>query len=304
MQRHHDMQIFQALSERHSLMSVAAHLGVSVATVTRAIDRLEARLNQPLLLRSTRGVSLTGAGIAYLADCSRILQEVANSEASAQGLHQQARGNLSLFAPRLFNSYILPPILAGYLKQCPQMKVFMRLHDRSPGMLEEGIDVALVIGELPGSSLIARPVGHVHTITCASPAYLATQGTPQVPADLKTHSLIASQGQREWLQWSFQHQGQTLSIKARPRLACATLQGAINIACSGAGLVQSLSYPLFDHLQSGQLCRVLQPYEPAPVPVHLVYREGHKASMRVRSFVDYALPRLRAHPALLTTQPG
>ncbi|MDB5994330.1 MAG: putative Transcriptional regulator, LysR family [Pseudomonas sp.] len=298
MDRYHEMLMFEALSERPSLAAAARRLDVSGPTVVRAVARLEARLGVPLLQRSTRGVLLTEAGAAFMADCSRILKDIDRAEASAKGLHVEAQGNLTVLMPLLFSRYVMTPMLGRYMDVYPDVKVFAHYHDRFPNMNEEGLDVAVLVGHLPNSSLIARPVGHVRSIVCGSPAYLATHGEPVVPEDLKQHRLIATQGYRDKVLWEFQNQGEPGRIKARSRVSCATVQAAIDAASHGAGLTRCLSYPVYDYLSSGRLRRVLQPYELPALPVHVVYRERRKASMRVRSFVDFIVEGLREHPAM------
>lgn len=293
MDRYRDMQMFQALSGQPSLAAAARRLNVSGPTVIRAIARLEARLRVQLLLRTTRGISLTEAGAVFMADCSRILGAVAHAEAAANGAHVHAQGNLTMLLPLLFSRYVMAPVLADYLERFPDVRLFAHYHDRYPNWNEEAVDVAILLGALPSSSLIARPVGHVRSIVCASPAYLLARGEPLQPQDIKQHRLIATQAYPEWVQWDFRH----ASIKARARLSCATVQGAINAALHGAGLLRCLSYPVHDHLVSGRLRRVLEAHEPPPLPVHVVYREGRNASMRVRSFVDFSVAALREHPA-------
>lgn len=298
MDRYHEMLMFEALSERPSLAAAARRLAVSGPTVVRAIARLEARLGVPLLQRSTRGVSLTEAGGAFMADCSRILKDIDLAEASAKGSHVQAQGNLTVLMPLLFSRYVMAPMLGSYLEAYPDVKVFADYHDRFPNMNEEGLDVAVLVGHLPNSSLIARPVGHVRSIVCGSPTYLARHGEPAVPEDLKQHRLVAIQGYRDKVQWDFQNQGEPNNIKARSRVNCATVQAAIDAASHGAGLTRCPSYPVYDYLSSGHLRRVLQAYELPALPVHVVYRERRKVSMRVRSFVDYMVEGLREHPAM------
>jgi DNA-binding transcriptional LysR family regulator len=165
-------------------------------------------------------------------------------------------------------------------------------------MNEEGIDVAVLVGHLPSSSLIARQVGHVRAMVCSSPAYLATHGEPGVPEDLQKHRLVATHAYRDRVQWDFQHDGEVNHLKARARISCATVQAAIDAAAYGAGITRCLSYPLYEYLNTGRLRRVLQTYELPALPVHVVYREGRKASMRVRSFVDHIVGGLREHPAM------
>ncbi|AZF06258.1 LysR substrate-binding domain-containing protein [Pseudomonas sp. R5-89-07] len=290
MERYRDMQLFAALADQPSLAAAARVARVSGPTLVRAIARLEARLRVMLLQRSTRGVSLTDAGNAYMADCVRLLAAVEAAEASAKGLHSQAQGNLRVFLPLLFSRYVMAPVLAAYMDRYPQVRLVAHYHDYYPNLHEEGLDVAVLVGELPSSSLIARPVGHVRHILCASPGYLAAHGEPMHPDALKQHHLIAS---TDPAQWDFPH----YQLKARARLRCATVQGAINAAVQGAGVIRCLSYPVHDHLMSGQLRRILPAFELPPEPVQVVYREGRHAPMRVRSFVDDCVAALRAHPA-------
>ncbi|RON57554.1 LysR family transcriptional regulator [Pseudomonas frederiksbergensis] len=303
MDRYHEMQMFEALSEHPSLASAARRLDVSGPTVVRAIARLEARLGVALLVRSTRGVALTEAGAAFMVDCSRILKEIEEAEASAKGLHVEAQGNLKVMLPLLFSRYVMTSMLANYMSMYPAVRVFAQYHDRFPNMNEDGLDVAVLVGNLPNSSLIARPVGYVRSIVCASPVYLARQGEPQVPEDLRHHRLVATHAYRDKVQWDFQQEGELNPIKAHTRLSCATVQAAIDATAHGAGLMRCLSYPLYDYLKSGQLRRVLQAYELPALPVHVVYREGRKASMRVRSFVDFIVDGLREHPAMRADAP-
>ncbi|AZE56226.1 Transcriptional regulator, LysR family [Pseudomonas synxantha] len=290
MERFRDMQLFAALAGQPSLASAARRALVSGPTLVRAVARLEARLRVVLLQRSTRGVNLTDAGQAYLADCVRLLAAVDAAEASANGAHVHAQGNLRICLPLLFSRYVMAPLLAGYMDHYPSMRVIAHYHDYYPNLHEEGFDVAVWVGELPNSSLIARQVGQVRTLLCASPTYLAARGEPRHPADLKRHHLIAS---AEAVHWGFPH----YTLKARARLSCATVQGAINAAVQGAGVIRCLSYPVHDHLINGQLRRLLPAFELPPLPVHVIYREGRHASMRVRSFVDYCVTALREHPA-------
>ncbi|ARB27486.1 LysR family transcriptional regulator [Pseudomonas tolaasii] len=290
MERYRDMQLFATLADHPSLASAARSAGVSGPTLVRAIARLEARLRVKLLQRSTRGVSLTEAGNAYLVDCIRLLAAVDAAEASAKGLHVEAQGNLRVFLPFLFSRYVMAPALASYMERYPDVNLVARYHDYYPNLHEEGLDVAVLVGELPNSSLIAREVGQVRHILCASPEYLAAHGQLQHPEDLKRHRLVASADQVHWDFAGYQ-------LKARARLSCATVQGAINAAVHGAGLIRCQSYAVHEHLLSGQLVRVLPGYELPAMPVHVVYREGRNAPMRVRSFVDHCVATLREHPA-------
>lgn len=298
MDRHHEMRVFQAVAGDLSLAAAARRLNLSPPTVSRAIDALERRLGVALLQRSTRGVGLTEAGRRFVGDCQRILREVDEAEASASGLHLQPRGQLNLSMPLLFGQQLLTPILLDYLDDYPEVQVFARYLDRFPNLHEEGVDVAVLVGTLPDSSLFALQVGSIRRILCASPAYLARHGTPALPQDLSQHRLLHSSADARLPEWRFHNQGEVFNLAFQPRLSCATNQAAIAAACRDAGLTRCMSYQVHDLLQQGRLNRVLRDFEPPALAVHIVYREGRKAAARVRSFVDFAVARLREHPAL------
>lgn len=298
MDRYHEMVVFQAVAESLSLAAAARRLSLSVPTVMRATADLESRLGVMLLTRSTRGVKLTDMGVRFLADCSRIIQEVNAAEVRANGLHVQPRGNLTLLMPLLFSRQVMSPILIDYLNLYPDVMIFAQYHDRFPNMHEEGLDVAVLIGDLPSSALVAIKVGNVRYAVCGSPAYLAAHGEPRLPADISKHRIVHPYFGGGLVEWRFEEDKQPLAVKFRPRLHCTTVQTAIAAAAHGAGLTRCLSYQLYDYFQQGSLQRVLSAYELPPMPVHLVYRGGRKASARVRSFVDFAVAYLRQHPAL------
>jgi len=298
MDRQQEMQVLLAVQSDLSLAAAARRLAVSAPTVSRAIGALERRLGVALLKRSTRGVSLTAAGERFAVDCRRILGEVHEAEAAASGLHLEARGLLTLATPLLFGQQLLMPIILDYLEAYPQVQIIGDFSDRRPNLHEEGLDVAVLVGDLPDSSLFARNVGSIHPIVCASPGYLAQHGQPLDPQALSSHHIIHSSADSRVPEWCFQQQGQSVSVTLRPRLSCTTHQAAIAACCRGAGLTRCMSYQVHRQLQSGQLQAVLGDYQTAAIPVHLVYREGRKAAAKVRSFVDFSVARLRAEPSL------
>lgn len=298
MDRHGQMQAFLAVSQTLSLAAAARQLGLSAPTVTRAVEALEQRLGLALLQRSTQGVTLTEAGQRFAADCERLLQQVREAEASAAGLHLEPRGRLTVSMPLLLGQQVLTPMLLDYLQRFPDVDVVVRYLERLPNLHEEGLDVAIVAGNLPDSSLVALPVGQVRRVVCASPGYLARHGEPQAPADLARHRIIHALADSRLPEWRFRVDGELRPYPLRPRLACATTQGAIQAACLGGGLTRCLGYQAHEQLANGQLRTVLAPFAPPPVPLHVVYREGRRAAARVRSFVDLAVAGLRNHGAL------
>ena len=298
MDRFQEMTVFEAVADEMSLAAAARRLYLSAPTVTRAIDALEQRLGVSLLQRSTRGVFLTETGERFLADCRRILTEVAGADRSASGLHTSPQGRLQVSMPLLFGQSLMTPILLEYLQAHPRVEVFGVYQDRVPNLHEEGIEVAVQVGALPDSSLFAAKVGDVRRIICASPDYLAAQGTPSQPEQLIEHQIVHSSADARTPEWQFVQQGVVKRYGLLPRLSCATNHAAIAAAERGAGLVRCMSYQVHESLALGRLQPVLQEFELPVLPVHVVYREGRRAAARVRSFVDLAVSRLRVHPAL------
>jgi DNA-binding transcriptional LysR family regulator len=301
MDRFHAMQIYLAVAEELSMAAAARRLALSVPTITRAIDALELHLGTQLFNRNTQGVTLTEAGDRFLQDCRHLLSAVSDAEASARGLHKEPRGQLHLSMPLLFALQIAPTLLLDYLAEHVGVACTVQYQDHAPHLQQEGIDVAIVVGELKDSSLFASKVGYVRRIVCASPAYLShQQGVPRSPHDLLQHSIIHNSADMPLLEWRFQQQAAALNLRLSSRLSCTSTQAAITAALCGAGLLSCLNFQVSQQLERGELQVVLQPFELPAVPVHVVYREGRKAATRVRSFVDYAVQRLRQHPTLLS----
>ncbi|AXK54756.1 MULTISPECIES: LysR family transcriptional regulator [Pseudomonas] len=298
MDRFQEMQVFVCVAQEQGFAAAARRLSLSAASVTRAVAALEQRIGTQLLIRTTRSVHLSEAGQGYLEDCRRILAEVQDAEASAAGIHAQPRGQLTLTAPVLFGDLFVTPLLVRYLQRYPQVNVNALLLDRVASMVEEGIDVAIRIGELPDSGQHSVRVGEVRRVVCAAPEFLAVHGRPQHPDDLRQAPVIAPSSVGQARNWQFNDAGRPLSIRPEPRLLVSANQAAISAACLGLGLTRVLSYQVADQVAAGQLEIVLQAFELAPLPIHVVYQGGRKAPARVRSFVDFAVQALREHPSL------
>ncbi|HXQ99975.1 MAG TPA: LysR substrate-binding domain-containing protein [Pseudomonas sp.] len=298
MDRHQQMTVFEAVATEQGLAAASRRLGLSQATVSRSLAALEKRLGTPLLIRSTRGVALTEVGRQFASECTRLLHLAREADASANGLHVEPRGSLTVVSPRIFGDHLLMPLLLDYLNTWPAVEVFVTYQDPFPNLHEEGVDVAILIGRLPDACMVARHVGMVRQTICASPAYLQRYAAPQTPQELAAHSLVFCAADSRNLEWRFEHQGAPLTVGIKPVLRCTTRSAAIDAAILGAGLIRCLSYQVHEPIADGRLQRVLGTFEPPAVPVHLVYREGRRASARVRSFVDFAVPRLRLHPVL------
>jgi DNA-binding transcriptional LysR family regulator len=298
MDRLQAMTTFVAVVDSGGFASAARKLNLSPPVVTRAVAELEERLGLRLLTRTTRVVRVTDAGARFAEDCRRILAEIDEAETAAAGTHAAPRGTLTLTAPVLFGQLYVTPILVSYLQQFPEVDAQCLFLDRVVNVVEEGIDVAVRIGELPDSSLQAVRVGRVRRVLVASPAYLQAHGVPQRPEDLATHTIASATGVSPVSEWRFNDAGTPFVQRLQPRLRTTTNDSAIAAAVAGLGITRLLSYQVAAHVRSGALQMVLEDFETAPIPVQVVHHEGRRATQKVRAFVDLAVAALRADPAL------
>jgi DNA-binding transcriptional LysR family regulator len=298
MDRFQALQIFVKVAELGGFAAAARDLGLSPPGVTRAVAGLEDRLGARLFVRTTRSVRLTETGTRFLDDAKRILMDLAEAEEAAVGSHAAPRGELRITAPVLFGRLYVAPILGDYLDQYPQVNAETMFVDRVVNMMDEGLDVAVRIGDLPDSSLSAIRVGTVRRVMFASPDYLARHGTPQRPHDLKGHRLIHSLAVGAGGDWTFQDKGKALSIKVNQRLRMNTNDAVIELALRGWGLSRLMSYQVAAHLSEGQLQTVLEEFETTPLPIHVLHGQGRRVSAKVRSFVDHMAERLRTDATL------
>ena len=294
MDRFHLMSVYVAVAEEEGFAVAARRLRMSPPAVTRAVAALEEQLGVKLLNRTTRFVRATEAGQRYLEDARRILGEVDAADEAAAGINAEPRGHLSVTAPVLFGRMFVMPGIVDYLNTYPGTEVSAVFLDRVVNMLEEGIDVGVRIGELPDSSLRALRVGSVRLVLCASPEYLQGHALPQKPQDLLDHSMIVSSTGSNVVDWRFD----SVTLRIQPRLTVTTNDAAIEAARRGLGITRLLSYQVAPQLASNDLKTVLDNYEPPPLPIHIVHREGRYASARIRAFVDLMAKRLRADKTL------
>ncbi|MCA9660645.1 MAG: LysR family transcriptional regulator [Myxococcales bacterium] len=292
------MRVFVRVAECRGFAEAARQLGISRAAVTRAVSALEERLGVRLLSRTTRSVSLTEAGASYFEDCQRILADIDDAAAAAAGSNLRPRGTLRVTSSVLFGQLHVLPIVTDYLDAFPEAQVQALFVDRVTHMIDEGIDVAVRLGRLPDSSLMATRVGSVRRVICASPGYLERRGVPEDPGALSGHQVVVGGDESERVEWRLSEGGEPCVVRVRPRLACSTNHAAISAALAGWGLARVLSYQIGAALASGELVAVLEDYEPPPIPVHVVWSGGRRAPAKVRAFVDLAVERLRANPLL------
>ena len=296
MDRFHELEVFVAVAEELSFAGAARRMDVSPAAVTRAIGALEDRLGVRLLRRTTRQVSTTAAGDAYLEDARRLLLDLQSADAALAGTEATPRGQISITAPQLFGRDFVLPGIMEYLGRYPESSVNAVFLDRVVNLLDEGLDVGIRIAQLEDSGLIARHVGSIRTVLCASPDYVRGNHKPDRPEDLTraTTIAVAATGSA----WQFREGRRTRSVRLRPRLTVTTNDAAIAAAVSGFGIVRLLSYQVAADVQAGRLQLLLEDYEPPPRPVSIVHREGRRPSARVRAFVDLLTERLRGDERL------
>ena len=297
MDRFHAIQVFVKVAECGGFAAAARDLAISPPAVTRAVALLEDRLGTRLFVRTTRSVRLTESGERFLQDGRRILLELEEAEEAAVGSHAAPRGELHVTAPVLFGRMFVTPILGDFLDMFPLVSARTLFVDRVVNLMDEGLDVAIRIGDLPDSSLIAVRAGTVRRVMFASPDYLRTHGLPQHPEDLTDHRLIQSLPMGTSPEWPFQKNDAPLSVRAEPRLRMNTNDAVIELVVRGWGISRLLSYQIAPYLADGRLQAVLSEFELPPLPIHVVHQEGRIVSAKVRSFVDYMAERLRADPA-------
>lgn len=293
------MQVFVAVGEEQGFAAAARRLALSPPVVTRTIAALEERLGIKLFQRTTRIVRLTEAGTRYLLDCKRLLAEVEDAEQALSGSHTELRGSLSITASVMFGRLFVAPILFQFLDQHPKVNGRAVLVDRVVDLIDEGLDVGVRIAHLADASFTAIRVGSVRRVVCASPAYLKRHGVPQTPGDLADHDAVSFSADRSAPAWSFgSGKKKTHSVHPRSRLLVNSSEVALEAAAAGAGVTRVLSYMAASAVKSGQLRIILREFEPEPIPIHVIHREGKRAAARVRAFVDFAVDRLRHHPLL------
>ncbi len=293
MDRLHELEVFVAVADAGSFAKAGVRLRLSPPAVTRAISALEDRLGARVFNRTTRSLTITDTGQRFLENAKRILSDLDMAEKDAVGETAVPHGHLSVTASVTFGRSALTPIVCAFLNQNPRISVSVLLLDRITNLIEEGIDVAVRIGPLPDSNLVARKVGLVRRILVASPDYLAKRGTPQLPADLRLHSMIAFTGLMPNREWRFMNGRSGQSVSFMPRLEINDAVSAIAAAEMGDGITIALSYMVADKIKDGRLVLVLDEFTPPALPVNLVYAQSRLISSKIRAFVDFARPRLR-----------
>jgi DNA-binding transcriptional LysR family regulator len=287
MDRLEELAIFVAITDAGSLVGASRRLRHSPPAVTRALSALEDRIGLRLVERTTRRLAPTEAGSA-LADRARTLL-ADYDQALAGALQAPVRGVLRITAPVHFGRRHVAPIVSAFLNAYPDVRVELSLSDRNLDLIDEGLDLAVRIGPLVDSSLVARQIGSVRRVVVASPAYLERRGVPQRPPDLAAHDTIFGMARSPAREWRFGPSPRGAVVRLSPRLLVDDVEAQLQAAKAGRGVARPLSYQVADELADGSLIRLLQEFEPEPFPVNLVTLSRSHMAPKVRAFLDSAI---------------
>ena len=288
------MQSFARIVERGSLTAAAESLRVSLPGMVRTLAALEAGLGVRLINRTTRRMALTNEGREYYDCCKRVLADVEQAEGALSAGQDTPRGRLRMTASVMLGLMHVAPVLNAFAARHPAVDAELLLLDQPLDLVAEGIDLAVRVGRLPDSALVAIPVGLARRMLCASPAYLKAAGTPRSPKELAAHRCVASSGPGRAYQWQLGPGKQPKPVKVRPRFSSNQIAAAIDAAVAGLGIGQFLDYQVRAHLASGRLKRILVDFEPPAQPINVVHPHARQPPPNVRAFIDWGVPQLRS----------
>jgi DNA-binding transcriptional LysR family regulator len=280
------MHAFVTVADLQGFAPAARKLGLSPSGVTRLIAALEDRLGARLLQRTTRQVALTDVGARYLERARRILADVEEAESSVEGERTQPGGRLVVSAPVGFGRLHVSPVMSAYLKRYPEVSSELRLSDRMINLVEEGVDLAVRIGHLPDSTLVARHVGEMRRIVVASQDYLKRRGEPKTPGEIASHDTILFGAMTAAPDWRFVEGGSEIRVAISPRFSTNSADAAIQYAEAGGGLTRVMAYQAAASLKAQRLRIVLAAFEQPAMPIHIVYPTSRLLSAKVRTFID------------------
>lgn len=291
------MTILLAAVDAGSLSAASRQLRLPLATVSRRVSELEEHLKIRLLLRGSRKLTLTDSGRSYVASCRRIMEDIAEAERTAAGEYLTPRGELTISVSQIMGRLHVMPVVDEFMRAYPDICMRVLLNDRRVDLLEEDVDLALRVYELADSSMIAVRVGMFRRVLCASPAYLKVKGVPKHPMDLRLHDCVAydraiipgSGGSS----WEFGSKEPLVVVPISYRLLVNSVEGAASAAVAGAGVVRIPSYLANGFIEAGLLVALLEEYEPPLLPANLIYPAQRKVPLKLRAFVDFALPPLK-----------
>lgn len=296
MDRIDEITAFAAVADTRSFTQGAKRLGVSSAQVSKLVARLENRLGARLLNRTTRDVALTDTGRAYLERARAVLEDFEILEGSVRDQDGCPRGTLKISAPVTFGAQQLTPALLEFAAAHPEVSLEVSQTDRMVNLVEEGFDVAVRIGRLSDSSLVARKLADVKLVTCASPAYVAKHGAPQTLADLSKHEAVIDTNGAEPTIWRFGGGSETQDVRVHGRLRFAGAESCVAAAREGFGITRVPAFAASEDLRQGRLKALLCSYESELIHVHAVYPHSRHLAPKVRFFVDFLARRYAGEP--------
>jgi DNA-binding transcriptional LysR family regulator len=291
------MSVAVSIAEAGSLSAASRKLRMPVSTLSRKLSELEGRLKTQLFGRSSRRLTLTDAGRSYVEACKRILEQVDDAEREASGEYRAPTGDMTVTSPWGIGHLHLVPLSCEFQRAYPDIGLRLLLTDNVINPLENGVDVSIRIGPLVDSSLIATRIGSVRVVVCASPDYLAAHGRPRTPADLAQYDCITIDQTGVPRAWPFMQGGQEITAPIRSKLTVSTSEAAVEAAILGSGLARVMSYKMEAARLSGALVVVLEDFEKEPLPVHILFKERRPMPLKLRVFLDWLIPRLKARLA-------
>ncbi|HEY0062248.1 MAG TPA: LysR family transcriptional regulator [Telluria sp.] len=292
MDRLDELHIFTAILDAGSLNGAARKLRRSAPAVTRALAALEERVGLRLVERTTRKLAPTQAGLRLAEMARRVLADYDDAVREEEGA--PLRGKLRITAPHVFGRRHVTPAVIAFLDQHPDLQVELVFNDRNIDLIEHGVDLAVRIGALADTGMVARQVGEVRRVLVASPTYLAARGTPHTPAELEQHDVIFNAGMAPNTEWRFREGAKDVTVRLSPRLSVNEIDAILMAVVAGRGIGRPLSYQVAEQLEAGTLVRLLRAYEPAPLPVHLLVPSVRHMAPRLRVCFDFLAARLGA----------
>jgi DNA-binding transcriptional LysR family regulator len=287
------VQVFVAVAKAGGFSAASRALGLPLATVSRKVAELEESLGVRLFERSTRQVVLTDVARGYFEACQRLIDDLRDADDTVMGEYLQPKGELTVTAPSGFGRQHLQPVLIDFMRAFPEVSLRVLLVDRLVNLLDEQVDVAVRINNLPDSSLVARRLGEIRMVVCGSPDYLKAKGVPGHPTDLTDHACISWASLGPQKAWLFSDGGVEALFPVPIRLTATLPDMVVAAAAADLGLAQVTTYQAEAAVRAGQLVPVLREFEAAPTAVHLVHPSSRRVPLKLRAFLDFAAPRLQ-----------
>ena len=291
-----DINVFVHVAEAKSFTAAAERIGLSRSAVGKSVVRLEDRLGVRLLQRTTRSVSLTGEGAAFHERCIRLLADLEEAEMAMLSHSQAPLGRLRLDLPVSFGRLHVLPILNDFMRKWPEISVSVSFSDRYVDLIDEGVDIAIRIGETEDSRLMTRLLAPHRLVTCAAPTYLASHGVPGTVEDLADHSCLAFIHGGRPVEWRFSENTQIRSIAIGGRFATTNAEALRDATLAGYGIARLATFLISDDLRAGRLVPILRHVDADGAPIRAVYPSGRHLSPKVRVFIDELLDAWRPEP--------